>query len=76
MPDNKPYIFPPMHDGGKAERERLAARVCAAINDLANLDPRLLDLAGIVLTDIRALYPNPDADAGPTDPPPVPPKKP
>ena len=77
MPDNSPrrlFGSPRHHDGGEAECRRLAERAIAALNDLANLDPRALEVASIVITDLRHLYPSPDADAGPEDPI-VPPRK-
>ncbi|MEI8256078.1 MAG: hypothetical protein WCJ30_10445 [Deltaproteobacteria bacterium] len=69
MPD--PLTLFPLHnshDGGKAERERLAARAVAALYDLANLDGSFAELAGIAHTELRALIPGPIASAGPTDP--------
>jgi hypothetical protein len=50
-----------------AERVRLAARGLAALNDLANLDPRVLELYTVAAGELRALYP--ETSAGPTDPP-------
>lgn len=81
MSDKKPNDH--HHDGGAAECRRLAERAIAALNDLANLDPRALEVASIVITDLRHLYPGEAArvkmphdrvSAGPTDPPPSPKK--
>lgn len=64
------------HENNAAkERFRLAARALAALRDLAELDPSVIELAGIAATELDALYPGVHASAGPDDPV-LPPKKP
>jgi hypothetical protein len=68
------------HDGGKAEKARLVARIRDGFRDLCALDPNVIELASIADTELRGMgyEPPPDPYAGPSSPPlpdPPPPPK-